>query len=72
MHVKQCNRDGIRTRNLQIRSPTPYPLGHTIIQQADNTTATIATSNFLLVYGIIVLLIILRQMLHSRTILCQS
>lgn len=46
MHVKQCNRDGIRTRNLRIRSPTPYPLGHTIIQQADNTTATIATSNF--------------------------
>ena len=26
------NRGGIRTRNFRIRSPTPYPLGHTIDQ----------------------------------------
>ena len=28
--LSTCNRDGIRTRNLRIRSPAPYPLGHTI------------------------------------------
>jgi hypothetical protein len=25
----QCDRGGTRTRSLRIRSPTPYPLGHT-------------------------------------------
>ena len=29
--MESNNRGGIRTRNFRIRSPTPYPLGHTII-----------------------------------------
>ena len=28
--MESNNRGGIRTRNFRIRSPTPYPLGHTI------------------------------------------
>ncbi len=34
--IIQFNRGGTRTRNLRIRSPTPYPLGHTIDEAKDD------------------------------------